>query len=304
MPISEPDGVNAVECAAIYAQRVILSAAFHHWGPCRERAFSPPASAIASRASTDKMECTRMSAELVAYDEIRTFFEDGWIEEVLFPVKSGKEATVYCCRACPGRGEAYFALKAYRSRQDRNFRNAAIYQEGRVLGKARVMRAVRNKSKFGRVVEFGGWLHHEFGMLSVLHAAGAAVPRPVAASSSAILLEFIGEGDKPAPQLCNVRLSPAVAEVLLEQALRSIEVMLSAHVVHADLSAYNMLYAGERLRVIDMPQAVDARTNPNARSLLARDVANVCRYFASQGADAEPGTFAAELWDLYRQAQL
>ena len=131
-----------------------------------------------------------------------------------------------------------------------------------------------------------------------------AVPRPVAASSSAILLEFIGEGDKPAPQLCDVRLSPAVAEVLLEQALRSIEIMLSAHVVHADLSAYNILYAGERLCVIDMPQAVDARTNPNARSLLARDVANICRYFASQGADAEPGTFAAELWDLYRRAEL
>jgi RIO kinase 1 len=248
------------------------------------------------------MECTRMSAEVV--DEVRTFFEDGWIEEVLFPVKSGKEATVYCCRACPGRGEAYFALKAYRSRQDRSFRNAAVYQEGRVLAKARVMRAVGNKSRFGRVVEFGGWLHHEFGMLSVLYAAGAAVPRPVAASSSAILLEFIGEGDKPAPQLCNVRLSPAVAEVLLEQALCSIEIMLSAHVVHADLSAYNILYAGERLRVIDMPQAVDARTNPNARSLLARDVANVCRYFASQGADAEPGTFAAELWDLYQRAEL
>jgi RIO kinase 1 len=219
-------------------------------------------------------------------------------------VKSGKEATVYCCRACPGRGDAYFALKAYRSRQDRNFRNAAVYQEGRILGKARVMRAVRNKSRFGRAVEFGGWLHHEFAMLGVLHAAGAAVPRPIAVSGSAMLLEFIGEGDKPAPQLCNVRLSPAAAEVLLEQALRTIEIMLSVHVVHADLSAYNMLYAGEGLRVIDMPQAVDARINPNARALLARDVANVCRYFASQGADAEPGTFAAELWELYRRAEL
>jgi RIO kinase 1 len=119
-----------------------------------------------------------------------------------------------------------------------------------------------------------------------------------------MLLEFIGEDGHPAPQLCNVRLSPALAEVLLEQALRTIEIMLSAHVVHADLSAYNMLYAGERLRVIDMPQAVDARTNPNARLLLARDVANVCRYFASQGADAEPGTFASELWDLYGRAEL
>ena len=51
------------------------------------------------------MECTRMSAAVV--DEARSFFEDGWIDEVLFPVKSGKEATVYCCRACPGRGEDY-----------------------------------------------------------------------------------------------------------------------------------------------------------------------------------------------------
>ena len=243
-----------------------------------------------------------MTAEVV--DEVRTFFEDGWIEEVLFPVKSGKEATVYCCRACRGRGEDYFALKAYRSRQDRNFRNAAIYQEGRVLGKARVMRAVRNKSRFGRAVEFGGWLHHEFAILSILHAAGAAVPRPVAASGRAILLEFIGEDGEAAPQLCHVRLPPAVAEVLLEQALRTIEIMLSCHVVHADLSAYNMLYAGERLRVIDMPQAVDARTNPKAQLLLARDVANVCRYFASQGADAEPGTFASELWELDRRGEL
>jgi RIO kinase 1 len=92
--------------------------------------------------------------------------------------------------------------------------------------------------------------------------------------------------------------------LLLEQVLRTIESMLSCHVVHADLSAYNMLYARERLRVIDMPQAIDARTNPNSRLLLARDVANVCRYFASQGADAEPGTFASELWDLYGRAEL
>jgi hypothetical protein len=45
------------------------------------------------------------------------------------------------------------------------------------------------------------------------------------------------------------------------------------------------------------PAALRARTNLNARLLPARDLANVCRYFASQGADAEPGTFASELWD-------
>jgi RIO kinase 1 len=263
-----------------------------------------PAMAAALRAPTNMMERAQMSAGVVAYNDIKSFIEDGWIEEVLFPVKTGKEAKVYCCRACPGRGYAFFALKVYKTRKHRGFRDAAVYQEGRVITNARTARAVRNKSRFGRAAEFGGWVHHEFAMLDLLHAAGADVPCPVRAASNAILIEFVGEGPRPAPQLRDVRLSPAEAERLLEQALRNIEVMLSCNIVHGDLSAYNMLYASGQLRVIDLPQAVDARTNRHAKSLLARDVANVCGYFAGQGADAKPGTFAEELWELYLRAEL
>jgi RIO kinase 1 len=118
------------------------------------------------------------------------------------------------------------------------------------------------------------------------------------------LIEFVGQAGQPAPQLREVRLSPAEAERLLEHALRNIEIMLSCNVVHGDLSAYNMLYSDGHLRVIDLPQAVDARTNRHARSLLIRDVANVCGYFAAEGADATPGEFAEELWDLYLRAEL
>jgi RIO kinase 1 len=245
-----------------------------------------------------------MSAGVVEYDQIKTFIEDGWIEDELFLVKSGKEANVYCCRACPGRGDAFFALKVYKPRKNRTFRDAAIYQEGRVITNARTARAVRNKSRFGRAAEFCAWAYHEFATLDLLHAAGADVPRPVRAASNAILIEFLAQDGKPAPQLRNVRLSPAEAESLLEQALRNIEIMLSCNVVHGDLSAYNMLYSDGYLRVIDLPQAVDARTNRHAKSLLIRDVANVCGYFAAQGADAKPGTFAEELWNLYLGAHL
>jgi RIO kinase 1 len=244
-----------------------------------------------------------MSAGLVAYNEIATFIEVGWIEEVLFPLKSGKEANVYCCRACHWRGHAFFALKVYNSIKNRTFRDAAAYQDGRAITDARTARAIRNKSRFGRAMEFGAWVHHEFATLNLLHAAGADVPCPVTAASNAILIEFVGRDGNPAPQLRDVRLSPAEAERLLEQALRNIQIMLSYNVVHGDLSAYNMLYSGGHLRVIDLPQAVDARTNPHAKSLLVRDVANVCGYFAAQGADAKPGTFAEELWDLYLRAE-
>ena len=240
-----------------------------------------------------------MSAGLVADNETETFIEEGWIEDVLFLVKTGKEASVYCCRACPGRGHEFFALKVYKPREKRSFHDAAMYREGRVITNARTARAVRNKSRFGRAAESGAWAHHEFATLELLHAAGVGVPRPMSAASNAILIEFVGQDGHPAPQLREVRLSPADSERLLEQALRNIEIMLSCNIVHGDLSAYNILYSGGQLRIIDLPQAVDARTNQHAKSLLVRDVANVCSYFATQGADADPGTFAEELWDLY-----
>lgn len=245
-----------------------------------------------------------MNAELVSPEIIDSFISDGWIHEVLFPVKSGKEATVYCCKGNPARHQGYLALKVYKPAGHRTFRNDALYHEGRVIPDARVARAVRNNSAKGRAFKAGNWVNHEYAMLSALHRAGADVPRPVAVAGKAMLVEFVGDGERAAPQLYAVRLTPAEAEALLEQALRNIEIFLACHVVHGDLSAYNMLLDGGRLRIIDLPQAVDARKNRNARTLLARDVANICRYFASQGADAEPGTFAEELWDLYMRAAL
>src|ERR1700709_224282 len=105
-------------------------------------------------------------------------------------------------------------------------------RRARVITNARTARAVRNKSRFGRAAEFGAWAYHEFATLDLLHAAGADVPRAVTAASNAILIEFVGEDGHPAPQLRNVRLSPAEAERLLEQALRNIEIMLSCNGVH------------------------------------------------------------------------
>jgi RIO kinase 1 len=246
----------------------------------------------------------RMMREVETNPDVSLLIDDGWIEEVLFPVKSGKEATVYCCRAHRDRDAEYFALKVYTPRAQRNFRNAADYQEGRIFGKHREERAVANKSRRGREFEFSAWLGHEHAILSHLNRAGVAVPKPVKSSGGTLLLEFIGQDGVPAPQLHHVKLSSTEAEGLLEDALRNIEIMLANHVVHGDLSAYNILHVGGRLRIIDVPQAVDARRNAHARRLLARDIANVCRYFAAQGADAEPGTFADELWGMYERAVL
>jgi RIO-like serine/threonine protein kinase len=54
---------------------------------------------------------------------------------------------------------------------------------------------------------------------------------------------------------------------------------LKAHVIHGDLSDYNIILKPNlEVLIIDWPQYVKA-DHPNAKELLARDVQNVLRYF-------------------------
>ena len=56
---------------------------------------------------------------------------------------------------------------------------------------------------------------------------------------------------------------------------------------HGDLSAYNLLAAGDRLVVIDLPQAVDIVGNPAGMDFLMRDCHNVTSWFRARGLDPE-----------------
>jgi RIO kinase 1 len=61
-------------------------------------------------------------------------------------------------------------------------------------------------------------------------------------------------------------------------------VVLARHgLAHGDLSAYNVLVHEGRLVMIDLPQVVDVIANPQGASFLARDAANVGRWFTARG---------------------
>ena len=248
-----------------------------------------------------------MSRELPDRDDIASFFDEGWISEVLYPVKSGKEATVYCCAADSCRDVRFYALKLYTPPDQRSFRNAAVYQETRFNRSTRQGRAMHNKSGKGRTLLQSQWLTHEFNSLKTLFDAGCDVPQPFATGDQALLIAFIASDDdegQAAPPLATQRFKPAEAEPLFEQAKRNIEAMLRCHLVHGDLSPYNILYAGGKLHVIDFPQAVDARFNSNARMLFERDVANVWRYFERMGCAVDPVAYASSTWERYARARL
>jgi len=232
------------------------------------------------------------------------FFAEGMITEVLYPVKRGKEATVYCCQAHPSTGLELLAAKIYRPRNHRGFKNDAVYQEGRVITNGQVRRAVQNKSRFGREMQFGMWVNHEFEVLTALSRAEADTPQPIARTQSAILMEYFGDREKAASSLEGTELLREQARAVFDSLMSNIELWLAHNYVHGDLSAYNILYWQDQAKIIDFPQAVDPRFNSNALALLTRDIENVCHYIARYGLVYDGRHIAEQLWHRFRNARL
>ena len=264
---------------------------------------------------------------------LRGFYDQGLISDVLARVKGGKEANVYLCagpdaerspgppatdgpplplpRRNGGGGVGgtdlpLLAAKVYRPRMFRNLRNDALYRQGRevmvVGGKAAgkqastIARAIRNKSGYGMEAAHTSWLMHEYAALDRLYRAGGAVPRPWGGNENAILMDMIGDDRQAAPTLSSVTLGRREARRLLDEVLRNVELMLQNDLIHADLSAYNILYWQGRITLIDFPQIVHPSANPDARWILQRDLTRVSDYFATQGAGYDPAALAEEMW--------
>lgn len=240
---------------------------------------------------------------------LEEFYNKNIITDVIGKVKGGKEANVYCCAAHPSTGLNLIAAKIYRPRMFRNLRNDALYRQGREIldedGKVthsrREMLAIRKNTRFGQVLRHGNWLGTEFQTLTTLHAAGADVPRPLAQGDNVILMEYVGDAIQAAPTLNQVRLSDFEAKLLYPRVMENVAIMLSQHCVHADLSAYNILYWKGEFRIIDLPQAVDPRHNPDARPIFDRDVQRLCQYFSRYGIRSNPASVVDALWSRFEK---
>lgn len=241
-------------------------------------------------------------------EAIEPFIDFSLITQALYPVKAGKEATVWACKAHPDTGTDLLAVKVYKHLRERSFRNDAVYQEGRLYGNSRERRAYENSSEFGLEVHFMLWVNQEWDALNRLYDAGVYVPKPIKQVGAAILMEFFGHQGGPCPTLQQADVPASRAPALWSLLKANIEMMLQANTVHGDLSPYNILVdldePSDPLRIIDVPQAVDARFNPNARQLLDRDVATCFRCFERLGVRDNPKAFAQGIWNRWKRAEL
>lgn len=223
--------------------------------------------------------------------ELAFLVENGYLDAVEGELKSGKEATVYLGRT--PRGLA--AVKVYRDREVRSFKSDGRYQAGRHGHDARTARAVAKRSAYGRRAKSAAWAAHEYRMLWRCHRAGVPVPEPllgperseVARSGQVVLMRYVGDEHAAAPRLVDAALDGAQAAAAFERSVHWLTTLWRLGIVHADYSAYNLLWWREEVVVIDLPQAVTAR-HREARALLTRDVRSLCHSFERHGAHADP----------------
>src|SRR3954452_6816788 len=227
----------------------------------------------------------------------------GAIDTDLGILKTGKEADVFLLERAdplePGAG-VVMAAKRYRAPEHRSFHRSASYTEGRSMKRSRDERALKRKSTFGRPVAAGERAVSEWGALVRLWNLGLPVPYPVQIDGTEILMEWITVVDEDgtvatAPRLAQVRPSRELLAVYLEQLTDALATMVQSGLVHGDLSAYNILAAGERLVIIDLLQIVDLVGNLNGMDFLQRDCANICGWFRSRGLEVDEHALFAEL---------
>jgi RIO kinase 1 len=232
---------------------------------------------------------------------LQALIDDGAIDEVIRPLKSGKEAAVYVVRC----GADVRCAKVYKDMAQRSFQQRVQYQEGRKVRGSRQARAIGKASKYGRKQQEEAWKNTEVDALYQLRDAGVRVPEPYGYYHGVLVMELVTDVDgHSAPRLGEVELSAEQAREFHRFLIRQIVRMLCVGLIHGDLSPYNVLVGPDGPVIIDLPQVVSASGNNAARTMLRRDVANITINLGRWAPELLDTWYGEEMWALYETGDL
>jgi RIO kinase 2 len=189
---------------------------------------------------------------------INTLVKAGVIESFGQSLGVGKEADVYDALSSEGKR---IAVKFHRL--------------GRISFR-------QTRRKRGYIREHSTWLFQshvaaekEFQAMQLVYKNGVAVPEPISHNRHVIAMGMI-EG----AELSKYKEIPK-PEKIVKEILRNVKkTYLKAHVIHADLSEYNIILRPDgHILIIDWPQYVMA-DHANAEDLLERDLKNILAFFS------------------------
>ncbi len=232
---------------------------------------------------------------------LQPLVDDGLIDEVYYQLMSGKEAQVFVVSA----NNEVRCAKVYKEANKRSFKQAVQYQEGRSVRNSRRARAMTKGTKYGQKEAEDAWLNAEVDALYRLAEASVRVPKPYWFLEGVLVMELVVDEDgDPAPRLDDVAFDAETARDYHGRMMQEIVRMLCAGLVHGDLSEFNVLIDHSGPVIIDLPQAVNAAGNNNARMMLLRDVNNMTQYFGQYAPDLLITHYGEEIWDLFEHGNL
>jgi RIO kinase 1 len=234
-------------------------------------------------------------------EALQVLIDDGVIDEVLRPLKSGKEAAVYVVRS----GDDVRCAKVYKDMAQRSFQKRVQYQEGRKSRGSREARAMGKATNFGRKQQEVAWKNAEVDALYQLRDAGVRVPQPYGYFHGVLVMELVTDAEGfSAPRLGEVTLSAEQAREFHAILVQQVQLMLCCGLIHGDLSAYNVLVGPDGPVVIDFPQVVSAAGNNNARSMLLRDVNNLTATLGRFAPELLDTWYGEEMWAMFEAGEL
>ncbi|MDD1769787.1 MAG: hypothetical protein LUO79_01755 [Methanomassiliicoccales archaeon] len=198
----------------------------------------------------------------------------GLATDIVGMISAGKEADVYLCLY----KQAPIAVKVYRLYRTSHKGGGPIKQDST------------------------GWMAaHEYEMTRQAWKAGCFVPAPARRIENMFSMRYIGDENGPAPRLSDVRIEDP--ELFLKKVLAGIEGLARAGVVHADMSAHNILVFNEEPWFIDFSEAIRVdRTGgipwirlEEARTALSRGMGALGKYFKKYGQVVDDDDFIRRL---------
>ncbi len=140
----------------------------------------------------------------------------------------------------------------------------------------------QTRRKRGYIRDRSTWLYQshlaaerEFQALKLVYEKGVSVPQPICQNRHVIAMGVIEGGE-----LSKYK-DVGKPEKVVREILRNIKkAYVKAHIIHADLSEYNIILQPDgHILIIDWPQAVKT-DHANAADLLERDLKNIVTFFS------------------------
>ena len=128
------------------------------------------------------------------------------------------------------------------------------------------------------------WAQREYRNLLKAREANISVPTPLTFLNNVLVLEFIGDNAFIAPKLKDKL--PKNPKDFFEKIIVNMKKLYKAGLVHADLSAFNILNHNETPVFIDFSQCTTLESS-RAKEYLERDVKNICNFFKKIGLNLE-----------------